>query len=37
MNVAKPDPAAISCGCKSDSNICSTGMKNSATPKPWNS
>ena len=26
MNVARPEPAAISCGCRSDSRICNTGM-----------
>ncbi|MCY1456467.1 hypothetical protein D9M71_736890 [compost metagenome] len=33
-NVARPEPAAISRPSRSDSRICSTGMKNSATPMP---
>ena len=37
MKVASPDPAAISCGSRSDNRMVSTGMKNSATPNPCNS
>ena len=33
--VDRPEPEAISLGLRSDSRMVSTGMKNSATPRPW--